>query len=110
MAVNAVWPDLHIPGLLWISCAAHGPACRRHVPCLRASINMKPITVSWRQPERGGMDKLAYSIEEVTDLTGLSRDLLYDEMNAGRLAYVKVGRRRIITRQAIETFLNRQAA
>jgi hypothetical protein len=27
-------------------------------------------------------------------------------MNAGRLAYVKVGRRRIITREAITAFLN----
>jgi excisionase family DNA binding protein len=52
------------------------------------------------------MDKLAYSIEELAELTGLSRDLLYDEMNAGRLAYVKVGRRRIITREAITAFVN----
>jgi hypothetical protein len=32
------------------------------------------------------VDKLAYSIEELTEPTALSRDLLYDEMNAGRLA------------------------
>ena len=36
--------------------------------------------------------------------TRLSRDLLYDEMRAGRLAYLKVGRRRIITRQHPDAF------
>jgi excisionase family DNA binding protein len=55
-------------------------------------------------------EKLAYSIEEVAELTGLSRSLLYDKMNAGRLGYIKVGRRRIITRQQLEQFLNSKAA
>ena len=50
-------------------------------------------------------DRLAYSVEEAAQVTGLSRDLLYDEMRAGRLAYLKVGRRRIITRQHLEAFL-----
>jgi excisionase family DNA binding protein len=42
-------------------------------------------------------DRLAYSVDEAAAITGLSRDLLYDQMRAGRLAYLKVGRRRIIT-------------
>jgi excisionase family DNA binding protein len=50
-------------------------------------------------------DRLAYSVEEAAQVTGLSRDLLYDEMRGGRLAYLKVGRRRIITRQHLEAFL-----
>jgi excisionase family DNA binding protein len=50
-------------------------------------------------------DRLAYSVEEAAQVTGLSRDLLYSEMRAGRLAYLKVGRRRIITRQHLEAFL-----
>ena len=50
-------------------------------------------------------DRLAYSVEEAARVTGLSRDLLYDEMRAGRLVYLKVGRRRIITRQHLEAFL-----
>ena len=52
------------------------------------------------------MERLSYSVDELAELTGVSRDLLYDEMNAGRLAYVKVGRRRVITREAISAFLN----
>jgi excisionase family DNA binding protein len=53
--------------------------------------------------------RLAYSIGEVVQVTGLSRDLLYNEMRAGRLAYLKVGRRRII-RQQLEAFLTEGAA
>ena len=39
------------------------------------------------------------AVDEAARLTGLSRDLLYDEMRRGNLTYVKVGRRRLITRQ-----------
>jgi excisionase family DNA binding protein len=50
-------------------------------------------------------ERLAYSIEETARLTGLSRDLLYDQMRRGNLPYLKVGRRRIITRQHLQQFL-----
>jgi len=43
--------------------------------------------------------RLAYSVDEAARLTGLSRDLLYDEMRRGNLACVEVGRCRLITRQ-----------
>jgi excisionase family DNA binding protein len=49
--------------------------------------------------------RLAYSVDEAASLTGLSRDLLYDEMRRGHLGYLKVGRRRLITRQHLEQFL-----
>jgi excisionase family DNA binding protein len=52
-------------------------------------------------------ERLAYSVDEAAQITGLSRDLLYDQMRTGQLAYLKVGRRRIITRQHLETFLTR---
>ena len=50
-------------------------------------------------------ERLAYSVDEAARLTGLSRDLLYDEMRRGHLDYLKVGRRRLITRQHLERFL-----
>jgi excisionase family DNA binding protein len=56
------------------------------------------------------VERLAYSIDEAAEITGLSRDLLYDEMRTGRLAYLKVGRRRIITRQHLDAFLTRAAS
>ena len=49
--------------------------------------------------------RLVYSVDEAAAITGLSRDLLYDQMRAGNLAYLKIGRRRIITRQQLEAFL-----
>jgi excisionase family DNA binding protein len=57
-------------------------------------------------PEQGpSAERLAYSVDEGARLTGLSRDLLYDEMRRGHLGYLKVGRRRLITRQHLEQFL-----
>lgn len=50
-------------------------------------------------------ERLAYSVDEAARLTGLSRDLLYDQMRRGNLDYIKVGRRRVITRQHLEEFL-----
>jgi excisionase family DNA binding protein len=50
-------------------------------------------------------ERLAYSVDEAARLTGLSRDLLYDEMRRGNLSYTKVGRRRIIARQHLQQFL-----
>ena len=55
------------------------------------------------QDPHGG--RLAYSVDEAARLTGLSRDLLYDEMRRGNLASVKVGRRRLITHQHLQQFL-----
>ena len=65
------------------------------------------MTGSTSEPPR---DRLAYSVDEAAAITGLSRDLLYDQMRAGRLAYLKIGRRRVITRQHLEAFLTRQAS
>ena len=50
-------------------------------------------------------ERLAYSVDEAAQLTGLSRDLLYDQMRRGNLPYVKIGRRRLITRQHLQQFL-----
>jgi excisionase family DNA binding protein len=50
-------------------------------------------------------ERLAYSVDEAARLTGLSRDLLYDQIRQGNLASVKVGRRRLITRQHLQQFL-----
>ena len=54
--------------------------------------------------------RLAYSVTEAAQITGLSRDLLYDQMRKGKLASLKVGRRRLITRRNLEAFLTHGAA
>jgi excisionase family DNA binding protein len=54
--------------------------------------------------------RLAYFVYEAAMVTGLSRDLLYDQMRTGKLAYLKVGRRRIITREQLAAFLAQRSA
>lgn len=55
-------------------------------------------------------ERLAYSVDEAAQITGLSRDLLYDQMRTGKLVYLKVGRRRLISRRSLEAFLAQATA
>ena len=57
------------------------------------------------KPGPQSADRLAYSSDEAARLTGLSRDLLYDQMRRGNLTCIKVGRRRCITRHHLQQFL-----
>jgi excisionase family DNA binding protein len=86
----------------------HGQHYRRHPdpdPAAPASTT-KPEASRVGQPEPGPPgDRLAYSVDEAARLTGLSRDLLYDQMRRGNLPYLKVGRRRLITRHHLQQFL-----
>ncbi len=51
-------------------------------------------------------DKLAYSIPEFMQLSGIgSRTGVYQEFNNGRLKTIRVGRRRLIPREAAEEWL-----
>jgi excisionase family DNA binding protein len=54
--------------------------------------------------------RIAYSVAEAALITGLSRDLLYDQMRAGKLAFIKIGRRRVITRTDLQAFLSKAAS
>jgi excisionase family DNA binding protein len=63
------------------------------------------VAAASRTGQDSANGRLAYSVDEAALLTGLSRDLLYDEMRRGNLASVKVGRRRLITRQHLNQFL-----
>lgn len=51
-------------------------------------------------------DRLAYPIPEAADLLGIGRTTLYAEIAAGRLATITVGRRRLVTRDALATYLD----
>jgi excisionase family DNA binding protein len=42
---------------------------------------------------------------KAAEALGVSRDTVYDELRSGRLASVKIGRRRVITRQHLDDFL-----
>ena len=55
------------------------------------------------------MEKLAYSIAEFIQASGIrSRTGVYSEINKGRLKTFKVGRRRLISREAAEQWLERR--
>ncbi len=72
----------------------------------RRAMTKSPAPYETEQAGPGpAAERLANSLDEAARLTGLSRDLLYDEMRRGNLSYTKVGRRRVITRQHLEQFL-----
>jgi excisionase family DNA binding protein len=66
-------------------------------------VSKKNVTTAIATDHLG--QRLAYSVDEAAAVTGLSRDLLYDQMRTGRLGYLKVGRRRIITTEHLTAFL-----
>jgi len=42
------------------------------------------------------ISKLAYSISELSEMSGIGRSFLYEEIKAGRLTVTKAGRRSIV--------------
>jgi excisionase family DNA binding protein len=51
--------------------------------------------------------KRLFGVAEASALTGIGRTTLYSELSAGRLASVKVGRRRLIPREALDEYVAR---
>jgi excisionase family DNA binding protein len=54
---------------------------------------------------RANEDKLAYRIEEAAALLSLSRSLMYELINAGKIRTIKIGRARRITKRQLDEFL-----
>ena len=52
-------------------------------------------------------EKQAYSVEEFGSLVGLSKQTIYNELHAGRLHSFKVGKRRLISREAVADWKQR---
>lgn len=50
-------------------------------------------------------ERVAFSITEAAELLGVGRTTLYNEVAAGRLPTVTIGRRRLITRTAVDAYL-----
>jgi excisionase family DNA binding protein len=55
-----------------------------------------------------GMEPLGLSVKEASVLLGLSTRVTYYLVNSGKLNSVRVGTRYLITRKAIEQFLDGQ--
>jgi excisionase family DNA binding protein len=54
-------------------------------------------------------ERLALSVEEAGGLLGISRDLAYDLVARGELPSVRLGRRLVVPRRALEEALHRLA-
>lgn len=50
-------------------------------------------------------ERLAYSPDEAAELLGISRELVHELLRTGQLGSVKAGRRRLIAKHHLETFL-----
>jgi len=46
-----------------------------------------------------------YSIVAASKALGVSRNTVFDLLSSGKLAYVRIGRRRLVPADAIETFI-----
>jgi hypothetical protein len=53
---------------------------------------------------------LAYSVEAATAATGLSRSLIFELMNAGKLERVKIGGRTLIPADSLRALVSGAAA
>jgi excisionase family DNA binding protein len=53
----------------------------------------------------GDGERIAYSVLQAARALGLSKGIIYDQLRSLRLGSVKVGNRRIITRQQIDAWL-----
>jgi excisionase family DNA binding protein len=54
--------------------------------------------------------KLAYTVREAAELLSLSRSLIYEQINAGNLETIKVGRARRITARQLESYITEREA
>jgi len=55
---------------------------------------------------RGAMEeKLTLSIEEAAKLLGIGRNLCYDRVKTGEIPVIKIGRRLLVPRRALEKLL-----
>lgn len=59
---------------------------------------------------RSEPEALALSIDDLVRAMGLSRSFLYAEMAAGRLRYIKAGKRRLVTHEGATQYLRDREA
>ncbi|MBA7658996.1 hypothetical protein ES703_66959 [subsurface metagenome] len=50
-------------------------------------------------------DKLTLSVEEAAKLLGIGRNLCYDHVKTGEIPVIKIGRRLLVPRRALEKLL-----
>lgn len=53
----------------------------------------------------GMEDKLTLSVEETAKLLGIGRNLCYDRVKTGEIPVIRIGRRLLVPRKALEKLL-----
>ena len=61
------------------------------------------------QVESGGNEKLVFTVRQAADALGVSDDLIYELTARGEIPCLRLGRRRLIPRRAIDSMLERAA-
>jgi excisionase family DNA binding protein len=51
------------------------------------------------------MERLTFSVAEAAELLGVSRGLLYAQIRSGEIRAIKLGRKVVITKAAVEELL-----
>ena len=73
------------------------------------SVAVFSLEVEWPMPKldlpAGPVERFAYSIEEVTKVTGLGRSYIYEEIRDGRLRIRKAGRRLLVLPDDLKAWL-----
>ncbi len=58
----------------------------------------------------GMEDKLTLSVEEAAKVLGIGRNLCYDRVKTGEIPVIKIGRRLLVPRRALEKLLEQGQA
>lgn len=56
----------------------------------------------------GGLEPLLLTVEQAAHVLSINRSTLYDLLGRGELPSVKIGRRRLISKQALVVFIDRR--
>ena len=59
------------------------------------------------QGQSGGNEQLVFTVRQAADALGVSDDLVYELTARGEIPCLRLGRRRVIPRRAIEQLLER---
>lgn len=70
---------------------------------LQLGTDIRVLIAPGRQSCAG--EPIAYSVNQAARVLGLSKAVIYDQLRSNRLGSVKIGKRRIITRQQIDAWL-----
>jgi len=68
------------------------------------------VSTGIREKGEGMEDKLTLSVEEAAKVLGIGRNLCYDRVKTGEIPVIKIGRRLLVPRRALEKLLEQGQA